>query len=83
MIKRNVMKLFGMLFGLALLLCPASAIPAQAANIPSPASAAERESIEPRQPVIEWVIKEIDGKIYRRLYNYSTGEWIGDWIPCN
>lgn len=22
-----------------------------------------------------------DGKLYKRLYNYTTDSWIGDWIP--
>lgn len=39
-------------------------------------------SIQPRKDKIEWVYKTIDGHIYRRLYNYSKGEWVGDWIAC-
>ncbi len=31
---------------------------------------------------IEWLYKFVDGKIYRRLYNHSTLEWIGDWELC-
>lgn len=33
-----------------------------------------------RSDDIQWVFKEIDGKLYKRLYNYTTHEWIGDWI---
>jgi hypothetical protein len=29
---------------------------------------------------IEWRIKVVNGKYYRRLYNYTKCEWIGDWI---
>ena len=65
-----------------LLLCPASAIPAQASNITLQSTAEGGETIQPRAPVIEWVFKVENGVTYRRLYNYSTGEWIGDWIPC-
>ena len=23
-----------------------------------------------------------DGKLYKRLYNYSKDKWVGDWILC-
>ena len=32
---------------------------------------------------IGYVYKTVNGKLYKRLYNYSRGEWIGDWILCN
>lgn len=32
-----------------------------------------------RSPIIEYRYKIIDGELYRRLYNYSDGYWIGDW----
>lgn len=28
----------------------------------------------------EWAYKVIDGHLYKRLYNYSTGRWETDWI---
>lgn len=80
MIKRNVIKLFGLFCGLAMLFCPASVMKTQAADIPPMTKVTEGETIEPRQPVTEWITKVENGKIYRRLYNHSTGEWIGDWI---
>ena len=36
--------------------------------------------IEPRSYVIGWKYKNIDGKLYKRLYNYTKEQWIGDWI---
>ena len=39
-------------------------------------------SILPCAEEIVWVVKEINGKKYRRLYNTTTGEYIGDWILC-
>lgn len=27
-----------------------------------------------------WAYKVIDGHLYKRLYNYSTGRWETDWI---
>lgn len=43
-------------------------------------SACSEELSVTRSDNIEWVYKKINGKYYKRLYNYSTGEWIGDWI---
>ena len=36
--------------------------------------------IEPRSDVIGWKYKNIDGKLYKRLYNYTKEQWIGDCI---
>ena len=36
--------------------------------------------IEPRSDVIGWKYKNIDGNLYKRLYNYTKEQWIGDWI---
>ncbi|MBS7578438.1 MULTISPECIES: hypothetical protein [unclassified Enterococcus] len=33
-----------------------------------------------RKSIIEWRFKTIDGKLYKRLYDYTTNTWIGDWI---
>lgn len=30
---------------------------------------------------IEWRYKNINGKLYKRLYNATTKKWIGNWIP--
>jgi hypothetical protein len=30
-----------------------------------------------------WRYKFENGKMYKRLYNYDTGKWIGDWILVN
>lgn len=44
-----------------------------------PAAKAEETPILMRAPALEWRYKFIDGKLYRRLYNCSTQEWVGDW----
>lgn len=46
---------------------------------PQPASAGT--TISPLSDDIRWVyyVAE-DGKRYKRLYNYSNGDWIGEWI---
>ncbi len=33
-----------------------------------------------RADVIGWVYKEINGKLYKRLYNYTKQEYVGEWI---
>ncbi len=33
-----------------------------------------------RSDIIQWRYKEINGKWYKRLFNYSTNSWVGDWI---
>jgi hypothetical protein len=35
-----------------------------------------------RAAIIEWRYKIIDGWLYKRQYNYSTSEWVGNWIKC-
>ncbi|HAM30038.1 MAG TPA: hypothetical protein DCP49_01250 [Erysipelotrichaceae bacterium] len=36
--------------------------------------------IQPLSDQIEWIYKDFDGVLYKRLFNYSTMEWIGRWI---
>lgn len=35
--------------------------------------------VTPRADNIDWRFQMIDGKLYRRLYNYTKNVWIGDW----
>jgi len=30
--------------------------------------------------IIEWVYNIENNKLYKRLYNASSGNWVGDWI---
>ena len=36
--------------------------------------------IESRADIIGWRYKTENGRVYKRLFNYSKNEWIGDWI---
>lgn len=57
---------------------------AQAAEVetaPQPQTQSEA-GIEPRSEKIVWVYKTIAGELYRRMYNMTTGEYIGGWIWC-
>lgn len=55
---------------LAIVPCPA--VFSQAANAP--------DSVSPKSDVIGWKYKKVNGKRYKRLYNYTTKTWIGNWI---
>ena len=54
-------------------LCPVATLSTQAA------SSAETIA-RPWKHDIRYVFKIEDGKMYKRLYNFTTLEWIGDWI---
>lgn len=52
-------------------------------NLLSQSSLEQNEKIRsPRKDIIEWCYKTIDGNLYRRQYNYSKEEWIGEWERC-
>lgn len=40
----------------------------------------EKEAVEPRTDIKEWIYAEINGSLYKRLYNYTRNRWEGDWI---
>ena len=46
-----------------------------------PKAKAEEATVSPRSPGIGWRYTTIDGRLYRRLFNYTTQEWIGEWEP--
>ena len=43
-------------------------------------SAADDATIQPYKDDIQWRFKVENNKLYKRLYNYSTISWVGDWI---
>ena len=75
--QKKIGKLLGLIGATCLcagmFFCPATALPAQAA-IPNP------DVASPNSEIKEWRLKIEDGKIWKRLYNYSRDEWEGDWI---
>ena len=58
---------------LAVLVSPASALPVQAAVAQNPV-------VMPLKDAISWKYKVENNKLYKRLYNFSTDTWIGNWI---
>lgn len=45
-------------------------------------SITDHAEVTPFAPIIDWRYKVVDGKLYRRQYNYSTQQWIGEWELC-
>lgn len=45
-----------------------------------PLGAYSNENATMRADYVEYIYKVIDGKVYKRLYNFTEEEWIGDWI---
>uniref|UniRef100_UPI004056E14D hypothetical protein n=1 Tax=Acetatifactor sp. TaxID=1872090 RepID=UPI004056E14D len=59
-------------FSMAALFSPATTLIAEAAT--------EESTVAPCADAIQWRYKEENGKLYKRLFNYTTGSWVGDWI---
>lgn len=58
----------------------ATCVPSTFTQVEAASSDTIAEDSVTRSDNIRWVFKTVDGKLYRRLYNFSTGEWIGDWL---
>lgn len=78
--KRKLMHLSAIAAGaMVLLFMP---LPAQASEAASPESSPTYQSIVPTAQIIDWRWKIEDGKMYKRLYNYTIQQWVGEWIYC-
>ena len=73
--KRNKLAVFGGVacMTLAVLFGPVSTLPTQAA-------ASQGETAAPMRDAIGYIFEVRDNKLYKRLYNHSTCNWVGDWI---
>lgn len=40
----------------------------------------EDTMVSPLSDIIEWRYKEQNGKLYKRLFNYTKEKWVGDWV---
>ncbi len=40
----------------------------------------DTQEVQPRTDIKEWRYKVINGRLYKRLFNASTGRWETDWI---
>lgn len=57
----------------SIFICPTSTLPVQAVN-------SSDSTIQPYKDDIQWRWKVENNKLYKRLFNYSTADWVGDWI---
>ncbi len=48
-------------------------------TIVTEAAVIEDNASDPCADSIQWRFKTENGKLYRRLYNYTTASWIGEW----
>lgn len=65
---------------LALALCGLSLLGSPATTLPVQAAGGDGGIASPQAEILEWVFATFDGKLYKRLWNTSTGQWAGDWI---
>ena len=55
-------------------------VTALASDVTSPRIYSSSSTVSPLSDIIKWRYKSVNYKLYKRLYNYSKGQWIGDWI---
>lgn len=60
-----------LLCAVAVLAAPAASISAHAATI--------TPDVETCTDIVEWAFKIVDGKLYKALFNRSTGQYLTDW----
>lgn len=53
---------------------PGFTMPVCAATPPS------SETVSPQADVLSWIYMRDGDDVWKRLYNGTTGEWVGDWI---
>ncbi len=70
-----------MMIGLILsLFCGSGSTVMAAETVSGSLGAYTNENSTMRADYIEYVYKVIDGKVYKRLYNFTQEKWVGDWI---
>ena len=71
--KRIIATVGAVVCSLCLLAAPVTAFPVQAAS-------PDEGIVSPCADILEWVYAEKDGKMYKRLWNCTRQQWVGDWI---
>ena len=77
---KRLSKKIGLLCGMSL--CATMLFVANSVEAFASEAVAVEDTNDTRATNLEWYYKEIDGEMYMRLYNHSTGEWLTDWIPA-
>ena len=42
----------------------------------------DTSTVSPRAEETEWYFRIYDGKVQKRLWSYTRGIWLTDWIDC-
>jgi hypothetical protein len=77
--KKNTLKKFSAAV-CAVCFSAALAVAAPVATISAQAEEVVQETITTREQIISYVYRVDGNKLYKCKYNYSTGDYIGDWI---
>lgn len=79
-ITKTIPYLFSLIFLLSMVI--STSINSQAAYILSPMilDSSVDSGIMPASDDIRWRYQIKNGKLYKRLFNYTKAQWIGDWI---
>lgn len=68
-------------FSLLAILCFSILFATPVCTLPAEAAVGNvSDTVSPQAEIVEWVYGVIDGKLYKRLYNYTTDKFITDWI---
>jgi hypothetical protein len=78
MIQKLALTVATACLALTAFVCPMTSVSVQASETETVEEI--NTGIQPRKDYISYVFKIEDGKLYKRLYNYSSCNWIGDWI---
>ena len=64
-----------------LLLGPAFCTTAEAAVVSQPVYSKSINQVTTIQATeYVWMVKKVNGIVYKRLFNRTTGQWVGDWV---
>jgi len=84
--KRSTALIFSICIGTSLMSVDASATNTFVGTRPPIEHVTEStqfdQQITPYSDIIGWRYKTEKGNMYRRQYNYSKQEWIGEWELC-
>lgn len=84
-INKKLIKVIALIILFQLLLT--SVVSAKSVGIVAPkvvksATFTSSDIVTPNAPEIVWIFKFINEELYKRQFNQTTGQWIGEWIPA-
>ncbi|MCM1089948.1 MAG: hypothetical protein NC092_00540 [Butyrivibrio sp.] len=76
--KKSILR--GIVTTMAVASCCTLLVAAPVSTMSAQAAAGNQNVAETNHAIKEWVYKEEKGKLYKRLWNCSTGHYEGSWI---